>query len=100
MDFWARIVTIKENVVARRIAGEELLIPIQGRLADMQRIFALDPVAAHIWKKLDGVADLETILKSVTVTFEVSEDRARSDVRAFILQLEAAGLVSDLPRPG
>ena len=100
MNFWMRVLTIKENVVARQIAGEELLIPIQGRLADMQRIFALDPVAAHIWKKLDGSADMEAVLISVLGSFDVSEERARGDIQSFVNQLESAGLVSDLPGRG
>lgn len=96
MDYWKRVLTIHSEVVARHIAGEELLIPIRGRLADMQRIFALDPVAAHVWKKMDGTADLESILQSVLAAFDVSEERARVDVKAFVGQLVAEGLVSDL----
>lgn len=95
MDFWKRVLTIHSDVVGRHIAGEELLIPIRGKLADMQRIFALDPVAAHIWKKLDGSSDLEAILQSVLATFDVSEEQARKDVQSFVRQLEAEGLVAD-----
>lgn len=100
MDYWKRVLVNRENVVARHIAGEELLIPIRGRLADMQRIFALDPVAAHIWKALDGSSDLETVLKSVVACFEVSEECARKDVQSFVDQLEAEGLISDLSGAG
>jgi len=96
MDYWKRVLTIRSDVVARHIAGEELLIPIRGRLADMQRIFALDPVAAHVWKKLDGSVDLDVVLQSVLATFDVPEERARKDVKAFVGQLEAEGLVTDL----
>lgn len=96
MDFLKRVLAIREHVVARRIAGEELLIPVQGKLADLQRIFALDPVAAHIWGKLDGRTDMAAILESVVEAFDVTEDRARQDVERFIGQLEAAGLVSDV----
>lgn len=98
MDFWTRIVVKKENVVARHVAGEDLLIPISGRLADMQRIFAVDPVAAHIWKMLDGSVTLESVLKSVVEAFDVAEEKARVDIMAFVGQLDAAGLILDAPR--
>lgn len=98
MDYWKRVLINKENVVSRHIAGEELLIPIKGRLADMQRIFALDPVAAHIWKKLDGSADLESVLQSVLGEFAVGEDLARRDFQSFIRQLEDEGLVCGIGR--
>lgn len=100
MDFWKRVLKIHSDIVGRHIAGEDLLIPIRGKLADMQRIFALDPVAAHIWKKLDGSSDLEAILQSVLSVFDVTEERARTDMQSFVGQLEAAGLVSDSDRTG
>ena len=95
MEYWNRILVVDQHVVPRHIAGEDLLIPIQGRLADMQRIFALDPVAAHVWKRLDGILDLESVLQSVLAVFDVNEEQARADVKKFVGQLEAEGLVSD-----
>jgi hypothetical protein len=75
------------------VAGESLLIPIRGRLADLQRIFALDPVAEHVWSRLDGVADLDAILRSVLDNFDVGEEQARRDIGEFVAALEAGGLV-------
>jgi hypothetical protein len=100
MEKRKRVYRIKGEVVSRRIAGEDLLIPIRGRLADMQRIFALDPVAAHIWSGMDGARDLDGILKSILETFEVTEDRARSDLDAFVSQLEGFGLLESCPQGG
>lgn len=36
------------DVVNRQILGDTLLVPVRGKLADLQRIFALNPVARHI----------------------------------------------------
>ena len=93
MEHWGRIYRVKGEVVARQIAGEELLVPIRGRLADLQRVFALDPVAAFIWKQMDGTRDLTAILKGVLDDFDVEEPRARKDLEMFVSQLEEAGLV-------
>ncbi len=93
MDFWGRIGRIKGEVVARKVAGEDLLIPIRGRLADMQRIFALDPVAAYIWSQLDGSRSLEVILRGVLESFDVTESRARKDMESLVRQLEENGLI-------
>jgi hypothetical protein len=43
----------KKDLVTREIAGETLIVPTRGNLADMQRIFALDGVAAFIWQHLE-----------------------------------------------
>jgi hypothetical protein len=82
-----------ENVVTRRVAGETLLVPIRGRLADMQRIFALDPVAEHVWSLLAQPQSLSALISSVLDKFEVDEAQARRDVTEFVERLEAAGLI-------
>ena len=53
----------KKNFVTREVAGETLIVPLRGKLADMQRIFALDAVAAFIWQNLDGQQDLDRICR-------------------------------------
>jgi hypothetical protein len=42
----------KKDLVTREIAGETLIVPTRGNLADMQRIFALNGVAGFIWQHL------------------------------------------------
>jgi hypothetical protein len=93
MNEWQRVFKTRPDVVARRIAGETILVPIRGELADMQKIYALDAVAEAVWNGLDGVADLETVLARVVATFDVPEDVARRDVASFVAKLVEAGLV-------
>jgi hypothetical protein len=83
----------KEDIVTRRIADETLLVPIRSQLADMQRIFALNPVAEYIWQHLDGKKNLENILEGITTTFQVERSRAEADMQEFISQLLGAGLI-------
>jgi hypothetical protein len=82
-----------ESVVTREIAGETLLIPVTGSLADMQEIFALDEVSAAIWEALDGQRTLEDVFKVVTEMFEVTADAAATDTQAFLAELCGSGLV-------
>ena len=95
MSPWTKILQPRHDVVVRHVAGECLLIPIRGKLADMERIFALDPVGEHIWMRLDGRSDVEAVLRSVRGAFTVTEDQARKDVLEFVASLEAAGLVEE-----
>jgi hypothetical protein len=82
----------KDDVLARRVAGETLLVPIRGKLADMQRLFALNPVAEFVWQQIDGRTGIECIAAAVTENFEVDEAEADADVREFLAQLVQAGL--------
>jgi hypothetical protein len=86
--------TRNDNIVTRKISGELLLVPIQGNLADMQRIFTLNPVGEHIWKGLDGERNLQDICRGVVREFEVEEADAAADIREFIGELLEADLIS------
>lgn len=82
-----------EDVIARQIAGEMLLVPIRGDLAGMQRIFALDEVGECIWQQLDAQPSLHTIRDAVLANFDVPEEQAEADIQEFIAELLEAGLV-------
>jgi len=94
---WERLYRREENIVAREIAGEMILVPIRGNLADMQRIFSLNPVAAYIWEHLDGGTHLEDICKGVVTDFEVEKEEAEADIHDFISDLLQANLIIGLP---
>jgi hypothetical protein len=85
------------DVLGRLVLGETLLVPIRGELADLQRIFSLNPVAQHIWSQLDGEHDLATVCDGLVTRFEVQAAQAEADLFEFIAQLTAVGLVAEVP---
>jgi ACT domain-containing protein len=85
-----------ERAVTRDIAGETLLVPIRDRAGDLHHIFALNPVATHVWNVLTDAASVEQLVASVCATFEVDEEQAERDVTAFLEELRAADLVSEV----
>ena len=82
-------------MVSREIAGETLIVPIRGKLADMQRIFAISSVAEYIWQSLDGETSLDEICDDIAATFEVEKERADVDLQEFIAELVEAGLIME-----
>ena len=86
----------KEKVVVRRIAGETLLVPIRGSLADMQRLYVLDEVGKHVWDMLDGENALSEMSNSVCADFEVDAEKAGSDIKDFLAELQSADLVEEV----
>jgi len=87
----------KADIVSRQVLGEALLVPIRGELADLQRIFALNPVAQHIWEQFDGEHDLAALRDGIVARFEVEPAQAEADLTDFIEQLAAAGLIAEVP---
>lgn len=84
-----------QDVVSRRIAGELFLIPVRGKIADMEKIFTLSAVAEYIWERLDGQKTQNEILRDVMANFDVEQERAESDMRELIMELSGAGLISE-----
>ena len=83
----------KEEIVYRKIAGEAILVPIKGKLADMQRIFALNPVGEFIWDEIDGSKTLQQISEDIRSRFDVTREDANADLEAFIAELLKEGLI-------
>jgi hypothetical protein len=90
---WQDIYRPVGDLVTREIAGETLLVPIRGNLADMQRIFSLNSVAACIWQHLDGRQSLGDARRTVTERFAVTEQEAGDDILSFLREVIDAGLV-------
>ena len=87
----------KPDVVGRSVLGETLLVPIRGELADLQRIFALNPTAEYIWMQLDGAHDLAAVRDGLVARFEVEPARAQAELAEFIAQLSTSGLIAEVP---
>ena len=83
----------KEGVITREIAGETVLVPVSGQLANLQKIFYLDPVSRFIWGRLDGKKSLADICLEVETNFEVSSEQVHKDTIAFMKDLLKEGLV-------
>jgi hypothetical protein len=90
----------QEDIVTRQIAGETLLVPIRSNLADMQKIYGLNPLGDYIWQQLDGKRSLTEILAEVAGNFDVTEEQAEIDIREFISQLTEAGIIEEAALPG
>ncbi len=83
----------KHEIVGRNIAGERLLVPVSGRIAELKRIFALSTVAGFIWDRIDGCMTLRDIHGEILDRFGVESDEAERDLDAFINQLLQLDLI-------
>jgi hypothetical protein len=82
------------RTVTRVIAGETLIVPIAGGVADLEAIFTLNPVASRIWALLEQPTTPGRIAEAITAEFEVSFADARRDVDEFLHSLRNAGLLA------
>lgn len=92
-NVWETIFVRSEHVVSRKIADEMLLVPIRGNMADMQHIFALNPVAEFIWDRFDESRQLRAICQDIVEEFDVETTRAEADLLDVVEEFDQAGLV-------
>jgi hypothetical protein len=83
----------KEEIVTREIAGETILVPVKGKLADMQKIFSLNPVADSVWQQLNGDKSVKDIRDRILETFDVEKKQAGRDIMELIDNLLKEDLI-------
>lgn len=83
-----------ENVVTRVVAGEAILVPISGNIANMQHIFSLNEVGECIWENIDGERDLSQVADLIVKEFEIEVDVAQKDCLEFVQSLYQSQLVA------
>ena len=70
-----------EDVVARDIQGELIIVPITSGIGDLEdEIFTLNETGRAIWDKLDGKRTLREITKELSQDFEGQLEEIEKDV--------------------
>jgi hypothetical protein len=80
------------DVVAGELDGQVVI----GHLGSGQS-FALDGVAADIWRALDGADDERTAVQHLACAYDVDAASLERDVEAFVVELVAAGVLVEAP---
>ena len=70
-----------EDVVARDVQGEFIIIPITSGIGDLEdEIFALNESGRAIWDKLNGKRSLKDVARDLSFKFEGSPKEIEKDV--------------------
>ncbi len=83
----------KGEFASRNIAGETIVVPVRGRIGDLDSIYNLGEVASFIWNRIDGQTTVAQMVESVHTEFEVDAGTAEGDALEFIARLQSAGLI-------
>jgi hypothetical protein len=77
-----------EDVVAREIDGELLLVPIASGIGDLEdELYTLNDSGKAIWYRLDGKSSLSEVVQSLSNEYDVSQDEIRTDVIGLVSEL-------------
>ena len=93
MDQLERTFSKSSELTTRAIAGETLIVPLRGRVGDLDSIYTLNEVGTRIWQMIDREVKLSEIVEAVSLEYEVSREEAELDVLELIDSLAEAGLI-------
>ena len=92
------------NIIARRVAGETVLVPLAKRADDPEfksaSLYVLNETGEYLWSLLDSPRTTADLARNLTLTFETTASRAHSDVDVFLAALRDIGAVREVPDRG
>ena len=84
-----------ENVIAREIGDELLIVPLVAGMVDGDdALYTLSPTAQMIWKHLDGKNTLQDIIEVLSLSFDEENDEISKDVFGFITEMNEYEIIS------
>ena len=87
------------SVVSRVIAGETLIVPVRGGVGDLASIYSLNEVASSIWNTIAEPCGKDKIVERIEEEFVGERRQVEHDVESFLLEMQSAGLVSEVGVP-
>ena len=82
-----------DDVVARMIGGETLIVPVRGNVGDLASIYSLNEIASVVWEAAARPVAVTELVGLVTQKYEVEREQAQRDIEIFLAEMTAAGLV-------
>lgn len=75
------IYTHSEDVVAREVQGEFIIIPVASGIAEEEdEIFSLNETGRAVWERLDGEKTLQEVVSGLCGEFEAAPNEVKEDV--------------------
>jgi hypothetical protein len=89
-----RVYVRSEDVVAREIEEEFLLVPIASGIGDMEdALYTLNETGREIWNRLDGQKTLADLVAELCGEYDADADEIQQDVCGLVGELERLNMV-------
>ncbi|MGC2777279.1 MAG: PqqD family protein [Bradyrhizobium sp.] len=87
-----------EDVVAREIEGEVLIVPLAAGVGNSEdELYTLNESGQAIWKELDGQRSLKDVVRSLADKFDAPLSGLENDVLGFVNELARRGILVAKP---
>jgi hypothetical protein len=77
-----------EDVVARQIEGELIIVPLAAGMGDMEdELYTLNETGRAIWERLDGRTSLAQVAQALAGEYNAPPGEVERDVRGLVAEL-------------
>lgn len=84
---------IKKEMVLRKIADENILVPGADTVLDLNGLFVLTETGAFIWSLLPNVKTECEIVEKMLEEYDVDRETAEKDVAEFLDRIRGFGII-------
>jgi hypothetical protein len=82
------VYAVSEDVVAREIEGEIIIVPLVAGIGDLEdELFTLNETGKAIWDKLDGQRRLNDIIAELAAEYQAPPGEIEADVLGLVAEL-------------
>lgn len=86
-----------ENVVAREMEGQLILIPLVADVGDLEaELFSLNDTGRAIWDKLDGTRSVADVVRALQAEYDEIAEKIAVDVEGLLEELVRRGMVVEV----
>ncbi len=85
---------IKDGFILREVAGSYLVVAVGAAVKQFNGMINLNETGAFLWRLLEKGATEEEAVSALLKEYDVDEETAKADVKAFTNKLTEAGLLA------
>lgn len=84
----SKIYIPSEDIVAREIEGELIIVPLVAGIGDMEdELYTLNETGKAIWRRLNGKSSLKQVIDDIKSEYDVDPAVLESDVLGLVNEL-------------
>jgi hypothetical protein len=91
------VYAISEDVVAREIEGEIIIVPLVAGIGDLEdELFTLNETGKAIWDKIDGRRSLNDVIAELAAEYQAEPGEIETDVLGLVAELARRRMLVDV----
>jgi len=89
------MIKIKDGFILREVLGKAIVVATGKRAKEFNGMINLNSSSAFLWRLLEKGTTEEELIKKLLEEYDVSEEVAKADTKAFIEKLREAKLIKE-----